>query len=57
MLNYKQKTKEVTKMANKKTPKGSGFDAPVRGTQYPKGTTFKKDKDGYLIPVLPKKKK
>lgn len=44
-------------MANKKTTKGSGFDAPVRGTQYPKGTTFKKDKDGYLIPVLPKKKK
>ncbi len=22
-------------------------------TQYPKGTTFKKDKDGFLIPVFP----
>lgn len=34
--------------------KHSGFEAPVRGTQYPKGTTFKKDKDGFLIPILPK---
>lgn len=33
--------------------KHSGFKAPVRGTQYPKGTTFKKDKDVFLIPILP----
>ena len=34
--------------------KHSDFEAPVRGTQYPKGTTFKKDKDGFLIPIFPK---
>lgn len=34
--------------------KKSGFDAPVKGKQYPAGT-FKKDKDGYLVPVKKKK--
>lgn len=42
-------------MATKKTNKRSGFDAPVKGEQYPAGT-FKKDKDGYLVPVKNKKK-
>lgn len=44
-------------MAEKKTPKHSGFEAPViGGTHYPKGTTFRKNKDGSVTPVLPKKK-
>ena len=38
-------------------PKHSGFDAPVIGTQYPKGTVWKKNKDGTISPVVPKKKK
>ena len=37
-----------------KRPKHSGFDAPTYGTVYPKGTVFKKDKNGKLIPILPK---
>lgn len=43
-------------MAEKKSKK-SGFDYPAIGTAFPKGTTFKKNKDGRLIPVYPKKKK
>ena len=33
--------------------KHSGFEAPIYGTVYPKGTTFVKNPDGKLIPVLP----
>lgn len=45
-------------MANaKKAPKKSMFDAPVRGTQYAKGTTIKKNKDGTISLIEPKKKK
>lgn len=36
--------------------RGSGFDAPTYGTLLPKGTTFKKNKDGTITPVKPKKK-
>ena len=39
-----------------KTPKHSGFEAPVKGVVLPKGTTFKKGKNGVVTPVLPKKK-
>jgi hypothetical protein len=41
-------------MAEKKNNKKSGFDAPVKGEQYPKGT-FKKGKDGLLVNVKNKK--
>lgn len=45
-------------MATKKEKdsKRSGFDAPVYGTAFPKGTTFKRLPNGKLQPVLPKKK-
>lgn len=47
-------------MATKKTSntkKHSGFEAPTIGTVYPKGTTFKKNPDGTMSPVFPKKGK
>lgn len=38
--------------------KRSGFDAPIIGGKaFPKGTTFKKNADGTITPVMPKKKK
>ena len=44
-------------MANGKTPKHSGFDAPVIGEAVPKGTKFKKTKDGKYIMITPKDNK
>lgn len=35
----------------------SGFDAPVGLAVLPKGTTYRKNKDGTITPVFPKKKK
>ena len=45
-------------MANKKTktPKHSGFDAPVRGEIMPDGTQLKRRSDGTIYAVKPKKK-
>lgn len=42
---------------NGNRPEHSGFDAPVKGKQYPQGTVWKKNKDGTISPVTPKKKK
>lgn len=42
-------------MAEKKR-KGSGFDGPTIGKTLPKGTALKKNKDGTVTPVYPKKK-
>ena len=45
-------------MATRKSSnKKSGFDAPVIGEALPKGTTFKKDANGRIIPVYPNEKK
>lgn len=45
-------------MAKKEgTPKHSGFEAPTKGTVYPKGSTIKKRKDGTVYVAPPKKKK
>ena len=43
-------------MAKDKNQKNSGFNAPVIGKTYPKGTTFVKGSDGTIKPVPPKKK-
>ena len=40
-----------------KTKKGTAFGYEVQGKQYVKGTKFKKNKDGTISPVVPKKKK
>lgn len=37
------------------TSKKSGFNAPVSGKSYPKGTRWVKNSDGTMSPVLPKK--
>lgn len=40
------------------TKRNSGFDAPcIGGTPYPKGTKFKKNPNGTVTPIIPKKKK
>ena len=36
------------------TSKKSGFDAPAIGRTIPKGTTFKKNKDGTITPIKKK---
>ena len=36
--------------------KHSGFEAPAIGTRVPDGTTWKKNPDGTISPVYPKKK-
>ena len=38
-----------------KTPKHSGFEAPTIGHVLPDGTKFKKNPDGTLTPIYPKK--
>lgn len=45
--------KEVLIMTTK--PKHSGFEAPLYGTLLPKGTKLKKNADGTVTPVYPKK--
>lgn len=44
-------------MAEKKTQKRSGFEYPVKGKSLPKGTTLKRNSDGTVTVVQPKKKK
>lgn len=39
----------------KTTNKRSGFDAPVYGNVLPKGSTFKKDKNGKMV-IVPAEK-
>lgn len=41
----------------KTTRKKSGFDAPVIGNVLPKGSTFKKDKNGKMVIVSEEKNK
>ena len=41
-------------MANKKK---SGLNVPTYGKAFPRGTKFKRNSDGTVRPVLPKKKK
>ncbi len=45
--------KALIDVKSSKNPVHSGFDAPVKGTIYPKGTKFIMDENGYLVPVLP----
>lgn len=45
--------KALIDIKSSKNPVHSGFDAPVKGTIYPKGTKFITDENGYLVPVLP----
>lgn len=44
-------------MNTKKNSKRSGFDAPTYGTLHPRGTKIKKNPDGTITLVEPKKKK
>lgn len=44
-------------MATKKQPKGTGFSYPISGEALPKGTTIKKNPDGTISFVPPKKDK
>ena len=37
------------------TKKGTGFSAPMIGTKYPKGSTIRKNADGTVTVVPPKK--
>ena len=49
-----KKSEEKTKG---KTPQGSGLQVPlIGGKMLPKGTRFKKNPDGTITPILPKKK-
>lgn len=43
-------------MATKKERKRSGFDGYDSGQSLPKGTKLRKNKDGTVTPVYPKKK-
>lgn len=44
--------------SNSNRPKNNGFDYPVIGGKaYPKGSTIKKNSDGTVTVVPPKKKK
>lgn len=49
--------KESLKMASKKTPKKSGFNAPTIGTVHPKGSKIVQLPNGRIKIVEPKKKK
>ena len=42
---------------NTSRPKHSGFDAPIYGTVHPKGSKIKKNPDGTVDIIEPKKKK
>ena len=44
-------------MATVNKKRKSGFDSPVGIAVLPTGTTYKKNKDGTITPVFPKKKK
>lgn len=44
-------------MPKKNNDRGTGFAAPISGRTAPKGTKVKKNKDGTITLVEPKKKK
>ena len=44
-------------MADKKKKKGTGLQAPAIGSISPKGSTIKRDKNGRITVIPPKKKK
>lgn len=44
-------------MTNNTKKKHSSFEAPVYGERLPKGTTLRRNPDGTVTPIKPKKKK
>ena len=55
-VSNKFKGVENMKKNGNERPEHSGFESPAVGEVFPRGTKFKKNKDGTITPIVPKEK-